>query len=172
MHRWVLGVAGIAILGWLASVALSSPALPDYTPQGAAVALPEDGLVSVDRETFDGMLVGQRGTPVVVNIWASWCAPCRAEMPLLEEAATAYAGRAMILGVASNDDDAAAAAFLAEVGVTYPNVFDIDGSVARALEVARYPTTFVFDADGTLRARVEGGISEQQLAGLIEDVIS
>lgn len=166
----------MAIVGWLVSVALSAPELPDYEPRGASVALPEgvladDRLVSVDRTAFDGMLIGQRGTPVIVNIWASWCAPCRAEMPLLEDAALAYAGRAVMLGVASNDNEESAASFLAEVGVTYPNVFDADGSVAQALGVTRYPTTFVFAADGMLAAKVEGGISEQQLAGLIEDVI-
>lgn len=171
MRRWILGTAGVAIVIWLASVALTTADLPAYTPEGQPVALPENGLMAVDRSTFDGLLIGQRGTPVVVNIWASWCAPCRAEMPLLDEAATAYAGRAVILGVASNDNAPAAASFLDEVDVAYPNVFDADGSVAAVLEVARYPTTFVFDADGLLRARVEGGISEQQLAGLIEDVL-
>mgnify|MGYP003562501876 CR=1 FL=1 len=62
--------------------------------------------------------------------------------------------------------------FLGEIGVTYPNVFDATGAIRVALELTAYPTTYVFGADGALRARVDGGISEQRLAALIEDALS
>ncbi len=122
--------------------------------------------------TFKGLIVGQQGRPVVVNIWASWCAPCRTEMPLLQRAADAYTGRAVILGVASNDDPDAARLFLKEFGLTYPNVFDQTGDIRVALGLTAYPTTYVFGVDGRLRARVAGGVSEQRLTALIEDALA
>jgi cytochrome c biogenesis protein CcmG/thiol:disulfide interchange protein DsbE len=92
-------------------------------------------------------------------------------MPLLQNAADAYAGRAVILGVASNDDPREARRFLADLGLTYPNVFDTTGEIRVALGLSSYPATYVFGSDGTIRARVNGGISEQRLAALIEDAL-
>ncbi len=92
-------------------------------------------------------------------------------MPLLQDAAETYAGKAVILGVASNDDPREAQRFLDDLGLTYPNVFDSSGEIRVALGLTAYPTTYVFGVDGTIRARVNGGISEQRLAGLIEDAL-
>src|SRR3546814_6840734 len=90
-------------------------------------------------------------------------------MPLLDSAARSYGSEVVILGVASKDDPAEAQRFLDDLGVTYPNVFDESGQVRVALGLTAYPTTYVFGGDGRLRARVDGGISEQRLAGLVED---
>ncbi|MEQ8437812.1 MAG: TlpA disulfide reductase family protein [Ilumatobacter fluminis] len=168
--RWWIGaVLLIAVVAFGASRANRDSKLPDFAPSGDAVAVPSAGeLPAVTLDEFEGMLVGLQGQPVVVNIWASWCAPCRTEMPMLQDAAEAFAGKATVLGVASNDDPRAARAFLDEVGVTYPNVFDPSGEIRVALGLTAYPTTYVFGADGSIRARVDGGISEQRLAGLIE----
>lgn len=139
---------------------------------GDPVALPESGaLPAVELSEFEGMLVGLRGRPVVVNIWASWCAPCRTEMPLLGEAAEQYAGRVTFVGVASEDDPASARRFLDDIGVRYPNVYDRTGEVRVALGLDVYPTTYFFDADGVPYAEVVGGISEQRLAALIEEAL-
>ncbi len=168
--RWWIGaVLLIAVVAFGASRANRGSNLPDFEPSGDAISVPTAGeLPDATLDEFEGMLVGLRGQPVVVNIWASWCAPCRTEMPMLQDAAEAFAGRATILGVASNDDPRAARAFLDEIGVTYPNVFDPSGEIRVALELTAYPTTYVIGSDGTIRARVDGGISEQRLAGLIE----
>lgn len=167
----VFGAVVVGVL-WIGSAALRQPALPAFEATGEPAPLPVEGsFPSVSRPQFEQILVGQRGRPVVVNIWASWCAPCRTEMPLLQEAAATYAGRAVILGVASNDDPEAARQFLTDLGLTYPNVFDVTGEIRVALGLTAYPTTYVFGPDGTLRARVNGGISEQRLAGLIEDAL-
>lgn len=165
----LLGAAAVAWVGW---AALDNPDLPEFEPAGDPVALPAEGsFPGVSLEQFEGMVVGQRGRPVVVNVWASWCAPCRTEMPLLQEAADAYDGEAVVLGVASKDDPSEARRFLDDLGLDYPNVFDESGEIRVALALDAYPTTYVFDAGGALVARVDGGISEQRLAGLIEDAI-
>jgi thiol-disulfide isomerase/thioredoxin len=166
---WIGAILLIAVVAFGASRANRDSDLPDFEPSGDAIPVPRAGeLPDATLDEFEGMLVGLRGQPVVVNVWASWCAPCRTEMPMLQDAAEAFAGRATILGVASNDDPRAARAFLDEVGVTYPNVFDPSGEIRVAVELTAYPTTYVFGADGSIRARVAGGISEQRLAGLIE----
>jgi len=171
--RRIAGLVGVVLLsGWAGWTALRQPAVPEFVASGEPVALPAEGdLPAVSLEQFEGMLVGQRGRPVVVNIWASWCAPCRTEMPLLDVAARSYRRDAVILGVASKDDRAEARRFLDDLDITYPNVFDDSGQIRVALGLTAYPTTYVFGTDGRLRARVNGGISEQRLAGLIEDAL-
>ena len=171
MRRVAVPLAVIAAVAVIGSAALRQPALPTFRPTAAPLALPARGVFpAVGLSDFEGLLVGQRGIPVVVNIWASWCAPCRTEMPLLQQA-YAYTGRAVIVGVASKDDPQAAQAFLAEFGLTYPNVFDTTGEITAKLGLTAYPTTYVFGVDGKLRASVKGGISEQRLAALIQDAL-
>lgn len=168
-------VVGVVFIGamWVGMAALRQPGLPTFEATGEPAPLPAPGsFPAVSLSEFEQTLVGLRGKAVVVNIWASWCAPCRTEMPLLQNAAEVYDGRAVILGVASNDDPQAAMQFLIELGLTYPNVFDATGEVRVALELTAYPTTYVFGPDGTIRARVNGGISEQRLAALIEDALA
>ena len=167
-----LQVIAIAVLG-VVLVTVLAPAGPaaSYVPEGDAIELPGSRLTSVTREQFDGILVGLRGTPVVVNIWASWCAPCRAEMPLLDRAAADFDGRVVFLGVASKDSRAAADDFLREVGVDYPSVFDASGAVRKALDLRGFPTTYFFNADGELVASLTGGVSEVRLAAQLKDLI-
>jgi thiol-disulfide isomerase/thioredoxin len=169
----VIVIAAVVVAGaWVGLTALNEPDLPDFEATGDPIEVPAEGsFPAVSADEFEGILVGLRGRPVVVNIWASWCAPCRTEMPLLQNAADTYAGEAIILGVASNDDPREARRFLEDLGLTYPNVFDTTGEIRVALGLTAYPTTYVFGADGTIRARVNGGISEQRLAGLIEDAL-
>ncbi len=172
MQRIVTVIVGLVVAAAIAILALRQPTPPGFTPTGEAQPLPAEGeFVALDRAGFEGMLVGQEGRPVVVNIWASWCGPCRAEMPLLQAAAASYGDEAVILGVAANDDPDSAAAFLDDLGITYPNGYDRTGEIHDLLDVRAFPTTYVFGADGSLRAQVNGGISEQRLAGLIEDAL-
>lgn len=162
--------AGVLVI---AAVVLIGPRgeSTDYTPSGAPLALPPDQLAAVSADEFGGMLVGQRGTPIVVNVWASWCAPCRTEMPLLDRAADEYSGRVTFIGVASSDSRDAAADFIEEIGVDYPSLFDASGDIRADLSLRGFPTTYLFDRDGELREAVVGGITEQRLAALLEDLL-
>jgi thiol-disulfide isomerase/thioredoxin len=178
MNRRQILVRGgqIAALGVLAIVALvvlsPSDTSTSYRPSGRPRPVPTEQLTSVSADDFGGILVGLRGQPVVVNVWASWCPPCRAEMPLLERASREFDGRVVFLGVASKDELQAAADFMGEVGVTYPNVFDVTGQIREDLELRGFPTTYVFDADGELRDAVVGGVTEPQLAAQLEDLVA
>lgn len=171
-RRWVLPAVGVVAALLIGVAALREPTPPDFQASGQPRPLPAEGsMPAVDEAAFEGILVGLRGTPVVVNVWASWCAPCRTEMPLLQRAAENYRGEAVVLGVASKDDPGAARRFLDEFELTYPNVFDETGRIRVALGLTAYPTTYVFDRDGELISTVRGGISEQRLATLIEEAL-
>lgn len=142
-----------------------------FQPQGRPRPTPAAGeLTDLSATDFEGVLVGLRGTPVIVNIWASWCVPCRAETPLLERTWKAHGDEVMILGVASKDARSASLAFMDEFDVSYPNVFDQTGDIRALLELRGFPTSYVFDADGTLRTTILGGLTEQRLAAVLDDL--
>jgi cytochrome c biogenesis protein CcmG/thiol:disulfide interchange protein DsbE len=167
----VAKVAAIGFVGLIVAAKVAPTASPQpYHPVGEPLELPGERLAPVGGVEFDGILVGLRGAPVVVNVWASWCAPCRTEMPLLERAARRFDGRVAFVGVASRDDRDEALRFLDDIGVTYPNVFDSSGDVRSRLGLRGFPTTYVFDASGTLVRSIVGGVSEQQLAAQLEEL--
>lgn len=142
-----------------------------FEASGPPKPLPAAGkLTPLSADDFEGVLVGLRGKPVIVNIWASWCAPCRTETPLLERAWAAHGDRVTILGVASKDVTSRSLAFIDEFGVSYPNVFDDSGDIRARLGLRGFPTTYVFDKSGTLRTTIVGGLTEPRLAAVLEDL--
>jgi cytochrome c biogenesis protein CcmG/thiol:disulfide interchange protein DsbE len=150
--------------------ACASSGLKAFTATGPALPLPSDGaLADAGRREFEGILVGLRGRAVVVNVWASWCGPCRVEAPLLQRAARRYGDDVVFLGIDSKDERAAGREFLRHYGITYPNLFDGSGAIRHALELRGFPTTYIFGRDGDLVASVVGGISEQTLAARVAD---
>ncbi len=110
------------------------------------------------------------GRPTLVNIFASWCGPCRAEMPLLNDMSRKHADDITFLGVAHLDRYDDALAFIDELAVPFATVFDLDGDFAFAVESRGMPTTVVFDASGNLVARVIGELTETSLANLLAAV--
>lgn len=131
--------------------------------------MPAFALADADLVAFKETITGFRGKPVVVNLWASWCGPCRAEAPLLERAAVANKGKVQFLGVSTRDDRQSAATFLERFAVSYPNLVDSSGDIRKYLGLRGLPTTYVFDSKGRLVSQVIGGISEQSLAARLED---
>lgn len=162
-------IASVSVIVGLSACA--SAGSPDIVIRGEPTPLPEVELAAIDASTFQSLLAGQKGRPVVVNVWASWCGPCRVEAPLLDRAAESYGDDVLFLGVASKDERDGAAKFLRRYDIDYPNVLDVDGSVRRFLRLRGFPTTYVFDRTGRLLVAEVGGISEQNLAGRIEDVL-
>ena len=144
---------------------------PSFSAEGPAQPLPAGGVLeTAELAEFEGMLVGLRGTPVIVNIWASWCAPCRTETALLERTWRAHGEEVVFIGVASRDAFGAAEDFMDDFDVTYANVFDRSGDIRKALGLRGFPTTYVFDREGRLRMTIVGGVSEQRLAAILADL--
>ena len=116
-----------------------------------------------------------RGKPVVVNLWASWCPPCRAEMPAIEKVYRDYKDLGLVvLGVntTNQDSEADAATFVREYGLTFPIPLDRDGSVSMRYSLRGLPTTFFIDRMGIIRSVIVGGpMSEAVIRINIEDLL-
>lgn len=106
--------------------------------------------------------------PLVVNVWASWCPPCRREAPLLEAAWREHGERVQFLGVNLRDQESAAVAFIEEFGLTFPSGADPRGEVANQLGVVGVPTTFFIDETGRIRTTKVGEIDERDLERRIQ----
>jgi cytochrome c biogenesis protein CcmG, thiol:disulfide interchange protein DsbE len=117
----------------------------------AALHRQADRLLSGGRDAFEARLARLRGYPVVVNVWASWCGPCRFEFPLFQQVAAALGRRVAFLGLDSDDSDAAARTFLAEAPVPYPSYTDPDKAVAESVGAKLgFPDTAFYDRRGEL----------------------
>jgi thiol-disulfide isomerase/thioredoxin len=112
-----------------------------------------------------------RGDIVFINVWASWCGPCRSELPMLAAAAKRLRSQGVrFLGVDERDHASHARAFIASTGATYPNLFDPNGSLLRELTLlpqAGVPSTLVLDPRGRMAARVIGAITSKELAAIV-----
>ena len=115
------------------------------------------------------------GDVVVLNVWGSWCPPCRAEAPELSAAARRLARDGVkFLGIDVRDNPATARAFVAAADIPYPSISDQSGSTLLGfrgtLPPNAIPSTLVVDADGDVAARVLGPVTESTLVGLVRDV--
>lgn len=129
--------------------------------EGGTPAAP---VFSLERLDADGelALASLRGKAVVLNFWASWCVPCRDEMPLLEEGWQRWRERGVVfVGIDVDDFRGDARDFLDETGVTYPNVYDGNGSLVGRYGVTGYPETYFIDADGDVVYRIAGPVDEE-----------
>lgn len=118
-------------------------------------------------------LADHLGEVVVINVWASWCAPCRAEAPDLQALWEEFEGQGVqFVGLDTRDTDAAAKAFVEAYEITYPNVIDTDGRLqllfSDSLPPQAIPSTVVIDPQGRVAGRILGRVSEATLRGLIE----
>lgn len=149
---------------------------PDYTALKGAPA-PLSGLyrqpsflLPGDLDGFESRLSSLEGHPVVVNVWASWCGPCRAEFPYFQQAAAKLGKRVAFLGVDSYDSSPAAKTFLGEYPVPYPSYSDPDRSIWESLDMRGLPATAFYDSSGKLTYLKQGGYFS--LADLRADITS
>ena len=179
----VVGMAGIALVALLVfGLVRRSPdtSIDEGLASGRSIPAPAFTLALLDpgqrlgglaapmrRAGGDGRLgIGElRGTPLVLNFWASWCEPCRDEAPVLERAWRRQARPAgvLVLGLSMLDSDNEARGFVREFGITYPNVHDGTNGVARRYGVPALPETFFITAEGQVVGHVIGVISATQL---------
>lgn len=174
---WLAALALGLLAGFLAVQVRNaiSPRPPDHETAGAR---PLDYAPDFEIPLYQGgdsfrlgdTLRGGRG--VVINFWASWCLPCRQEMPLLEKTWHAYQERGVVfVGVNVWDTEAEARAFLDEFDISYPSGPDVDEMAAEAYRLRGVPTTIFITPDGLIRRTILGPVSETALVESVEAIL-
>ncbi len=154
--QWALLVVIVLVAGGAWTAASRVPVSEAAQVSGRrSSASPDFTLPALDGSTFK--LSGQRGKLVVVNFWATWCGPCRAEMPALEAFHRSHPDDVVIVGVDVSEQKDIVAQFVRDVGVTYPIALDTSGQVSELYRVSGLPTTYFIGPDGSVRDMVIGG---------------
>ena len=151
---WLLLALVILVAGgaWVWANRVPADALAELRRPAPAVDHPAPDFKAplLSGESFS--LGGAQGTPVVLNFWATWCGPCRAEMPVIQAAAKNYGERVHFVAVNQGEESAVIQPFVDEFGLTFPIALDQDQAVGSDLyNVTGLPTTFFIDGDGTVR---------------------
>ncbi len=136
--------------------------IKNVQPQKGFLA-PEFSLKSLAGGTIK--LSDMHGKPILVNIWASWCTPCQAEMPAIQKMFDRYGSKIAILAVNSTTQDSLAdvTAFVTNNQLTFPVLLDKDGAVTKSYQVQALPTTFFINANGIIQEVIIGGPMSETL---------
>lgn len=141
----------------------------DVTPWPTRKAVPQ--LQAQDLQGKSWRLVDLRGKAVLINFWASWCAPCQAEMPSLQSLAKAQGpDKLVVLAVNFKESAPVAQRFVQRTGLDLPVLLDPDGTIARQWQIKVFPSTVLLGADGRVQAVVRGELdwTGPQAAALVE----
>jgi cytochrome c biogenesis protein CcmG, thiol:disulfide interchange protein DsbE len=153
---WPVTIAAAALVGLLAyglTTTGSDTTLDDAMARGERVDPPTDGGLPKLGGAGSGSLADYKGKVVLVNVWASWCEPCRDELPLIEKAHKTLTERGgTVLGIDVKENSGAALKAVDEFGLTFPNLRDRDGSFVRKWGQTGYPENFVIDRQGRVAA--------------------
>lgn len=137
----------------------------EQTSETTELSAPDFTVQDINGDTVS--LSDYKGTPVVLNFWASWCGPCKGEMPDFQKAFQTYGDKIQFMMVNMTDGGQetvdTASAFISKSDFTFPVFFDTDGSGATAYEVYSIPTTFFIDENGNVSAYSSGMIDENTL---------
>jgi thiol-disulfide isomerase/thioredoxin len=163
-------IAAIAAYGRAHSDSLKKAGLA--APIEVAQRVPAPAL---DEPTLSGGRVDlgrMRGRPVVINFFASWCAPCKSEGTAFAAAAHAYKGRVQFIGVAIDDSRSGALSYTRRYGWRWPIVFDPHDHLVEPFGLIGKPTTFVLDSKGRVAWKLQREISRAELTTALDDVLS
>lgn len=172
-RRWLLAavVGGVvALLGLLFWGMQRGPSAPINTVAPIDRPAPDFTVTTLDgRRLTMGDL---RGKAVVLNVWASWCGPCKDEAGELNRAYAQYQGRNVaFVGIAFNDDEGPMRDFVDKYGVPYPVALDPEGKIAIDLGITAVPETYIVTPDGQMTQKWVGPITAKQLATLLAPLV-
>lgn len=172
---WFSGFLLLISAAWIILSAPDPSTADEWQASAPAIGFVAPDFVLTNSLGEEIQLSELRGAPVVINFWASWCAPCRAEMPAIQEIADRYQDQGLtVLGInaTAGDSFTKAVDFIAINRLKFPILFDYDNTVNSAYQVRSLPTTFFVDAEGMIDDIVIGGpMSEALLQTRIEKLI-
>lgn len=159
---------GVVIVGALLVVAVRPR---DYGPAAPLDAPVVGAQGELTPEVFH--LAAHRGHPVLVDFWASWCGPCRAQIPALVNLHRRFGPRGLVVVGVNVDQEGpwAVPSFRQRFGITYPMLFDVGGAASARHRVEGLPTLLLVDRGGTVRFRHAGAAPEETLASVIEPLL-
>jgi cytochrome c biogenesis protein CcmG, thiol:disulfide interchange protein DsbE len=111
-----------------------------------------------------------RGKAVMINFWATWCPPCKEEMPLFERYSQKYSGGLVLLGIDSGEDAAQVRSFINGMDLTYPILLDLEGDAVSQYYAKNLPSTFFVDSQGILRGQHLGLLTEDLLVEYLKTI--
>jgi cytochrome c biogenesis protein CcmG, thiol:disulfide interchange protein DsbE len=153
---WPVTIAAALLVGLLAYGLTTTGAdttLDDAMARGERVDPPANDSLPTLGGDGRGSLADYKGKVVLVNVWASWCAPCRDELPLIQKAHRMMSERGgTVLGIDVKENSGAALEAVDEFGLTFPNLRDRDGSFVRKWGQTGYPENYVIDREGRVAA--------------------
>ncbi len=143
----------------------------DNPNQVAQVGIPAPDFQYQDADGQSFSLSDLRGNPVLINFWATWCSPCRIEMPYLQQIYDRFSGKGLVLLAINNGESSSRVGeFMQSQGFSFPVLLDIRGSIAQSYNIVGLPTTFYIDKDGIIQdmkvgafrsvAEIENGLSK------------
>ncbi|HWO17080.1 MAG TPA: TlpA disulfide reductase family protein [Solirubrobacterales bacterium] len=158
----------VTLFGCGSQVAENGGKHPDYAKALAGAPAPlaaihrqANDLLPGGVDAYERRIAALRGYPIVVNVWASWCGPCRFEFPHFQRAAARYGKRVAFLGIDSQDSGAAAATFLESEPVPYPSYEDPDQEIADSVDAFALPATAFYDRKGDLVFTKQGNYEDE-----------
>ncbi len=173
LNGWLLVALAVLLLGgawtWLNRVPAEQIPANRTAQPAVGYPAPDFTLATLDGGEFS--LAAQRGTPLVVNFWATWCGPCEREIPTLQAAAERYGDRVQIVGVDQGEPPAEVQLFVEQYGMTFPIPLDAGGAVVHAFNVQGLPTTFFIDGEGVIRKIWPGEMNSVTLTEGIQELL-
>lgn len=155
-------ILALAVAGLLLTQGGSLNGLFAKPPEEKKDVAPDFTLVLLDGKTFH--LGDYKGKPVLINFFASWCLPCREEMPILQKTVEEYQPKGVVfLGVAIDDTEAKMKEFVARYGVTFPVGLDKPAAIQKSFGLYGIPTTYFIDKQGVINYSHSGSVTEELL---------
>lgn len=160
----IMIVSGLVIAGCSQGFEPKEPASPSTPPPSTGTGIgnlaPDFKLKSLEGQAFS--LGSVQGKPVLLNFWATWCGPCRFEMPLLQDIYEEYSGKGVVLVAVDIGESASKVdKFMRSEGLSLPVLLDTKSEVAAKYNIVAIPTTFFIDKDGIIRDKKIGAFTDK-----------
>ena len=171
-HGFRIAVAVVLVAGAVIAAVVFRPDAPAVTASGRGRRAPAFEVPDLRDDKSTIALADLRGRPVVLNFWASWCVPCRKELPAFASVQRRAGDDVVFLGMNNQDSRDDALDRLAETGVAYASGYDPKGTVARAYGLYGMPTTVFISPDGRILATRTGELNKQELESALTELFA